>query len=309
MREKDNLDFRVNGNLVAPEEIESLAADLIQYDREHSEGTWGGRGLAAMVMQHFEDDEGMEKLQKDVESNLTIEEISKRHEAALLKVGLELESPNKEGNIDENEIYAVGSLEAHIGDKEKFISFLKSIDANKITGAEKRLLTMVSQKLSREVMEVYKLDEADNRLLDLISGLKDIIGEYERLGLADHVSTFKDYLAHVKSGYLKEYIAARRNKIFDPIGIGFNLSTYQIDMTGDHYVRAWDQQVFELLDDLKGKPYAKELYNDVFEYANNCLRYALNDSSVLKYDENYKRSIKEAMTEVRKKLATYERLL
>jgi hypothetical protein len=91
--------------------LDAFLTDLNQYDKEHNVGTWMGRGLAGMHMQGMREEtagtedemkmnESLEKLQKKIQENLTIDDLENRHNPTLNKLGLNLESPNKQGNIE-----------------------------------------------------------------------------------------------------------------------------------------------------------------------------------------------------------------
>lgn len=299
--------------------LEDFINDLNQYDKDHSQGAWLGRSLFGMVMQGIKEetegtkdekkiDDSLENLQKKIQENLTIDDLESRHNPTLHKLGLNLESPNKEGNIDENETYAVGSIKINLEDKTKYLSFLKSLDKEKITDTQKRILKMTVEKISDQVKNEYRLEEGDERLLELFSGMREIISEYERLGMDEEIGQFKDYIEYANSGYFREYILARNRQIFEPIGDGFNLSTYQRDATHDYYVSRWGHEVFETLNEIKKNPNAKELYNKVLHYAKDCIAFAENDPILDEYEAKdslgkYLIDTRRGITEVKERLS------
>ena len=302
--------------------LDAFLNDLNQYDKDHSTGTWLGRGLAGMFMQGMNEetkgtedemkmDEGLENLQKKIKENLTIDDLENRHNPTLNKLGLNLESPNKQGNIDENETYAVGSIKINLEDKRKYLSFLKSLDKEKVTDTQKKILEMTVEKLIDQVQNEYKLEEADERLLELFSGMREIVSEYERLGMGEKVNDFKDYLEHANSGYLREYIFAKNNGMFRPIGQGFALSTFQNDATYDYYLKYWNR-FFETLDEVKKNPNAKEFYNQVLKYGQDCIAFADNDPNfkareISKPDE-HNIGLRKAINEVKEKVSKISEL-
>ena len=81
--------------------LNAFLNDLNQYDKDHNVGTWMGRGLAGMFMQGMSEetagtedemkmDEGLEKLQKKIQENLTIDDLENRHNPTLNKLLLNL---------------------------------------------------------------------------------------------------------------------------------------------------------------------------------------------------------------------------
>ncbi len=297
--------------------LDAFLTDLNQYDKEHNVGTWMGRGLAGMHMQGMREEtagtedemkmnESLEKLQKKIQENLTIDDLENRHNPTLNKLGLNLESPNKQGNIDENETYAIGSIKINLEDKRKFLSYLKTLDKEKISETQKKILEMTVEKLIDQVQNEYKLEEADERLLELFSGMREIVSEYERLGLGEKVTDFKDYLEHANSGYLREYIFAINNGMFRPIGEGFALSTYQRDATYDYYLKYWNR-FFETLDEVKKNPNAKDFYNQVLKYGQDCIAFADNDPKFRELEINkpdeHTIGLRKAINEIKEKVS------
>ncbi|MBP9763593.1 MAG: hypothetical protein KBD10_02520 [Candidatus Pacebacteria bacterium] len=298
--------------------LDAFITDMNQYDKDHNAGTWLGRGMAGIFMKEMDEetkgtedetkmDPGLEKLQKKIQENLTIDDLENRHNPTLNKLGLNLESPNKEGNIDENETYAIGSIKMNLEDKTKYLLFLKSLDKEKITETQKKILEMTVQKLIDQVQNEYKLEEADERLLELFSGMRAIVSEYERLGMGEKVNDFKDYLEHANSGYLREYILAKNKGMFRPVGDGFALSTYQRDASYDRYLGYWDEKLFETLNEVKKNENAKEFYNSILKYAKDCIAFAENDPKLAEYEakdhKEYVDGVRKAISEVKEKLS------
>lgn len=300
------------------QELEAFVNDLNQYDAEHNKGAWMGKGLAAFMMQHMEEeneegetnkrDKGLDNLRKKIENNLTLDELEQRHNPTLAKLGLSLESPNKEGDIDENEIYAIGAIQINLENKEEYLKFLRSIEADQLSETQKKILEMTVDKIVYQVQNEYNLENGDDRLLELFSGMREIVNEYERLGFGEKVKDFKDYLEHSSGGYLKEYILAKNKKLFEPIGEGFNFSTFQIDASYDYYIGRWENDFFLTLKQIAKNPDAKELYNTILRYGKDCIAFAEKDSRIDTYNEEYVKSIRKAITEIKDKIYTMPEL-
>jgi len=288
--------FENPDNIINPADLDSFLDDVGKYDRDHGRGTWAFRAASA----HSSTDVG-ETIKESVQANLTVPNLLDLHQGVISKLGLELESPNKAGDYDENETYSVGEVLLNLVDKDKFITFLKSIPDGQLTQAETKMLEMAATKMSRQVLKEYDLNTADDRLLELLSGLKDIIAEYERLGLGVKVSEFKEYLNYAKNG-LKEYVLARKLGAFAPIGEGFNLSTYQKDASPEVYLRLWNTNFFEVLEKLKANPKAKDLYERFVKYGKDCIAFALKDESLKKTDSEYVKRLTPAILEVKERV-------
>lgn len=314
------MDGKFKQNLIEKFDEKALDAfvnDMNQYDKDHSNGAWLGRGLASIFMRDINEktegtedqinvDEGLEKLHKSIQKNITINDLESRHNQTLNKLGLNLESPNKDGDIDENETYAIGSIQMNLEDKVKYLSFLKSLTKEKITDTQKKILEMTVEKIIFQVQHEYKLKEADERLLELFSGMRDIVSEYERLGMGENVVGFKDYLEYANSGYLREYIYAKNNGMFKPIGEGFALSTYQRDATYTHYLKYWSS-FFETITEVGKNPDAKEFYNQILKYGKDCITFAENDPKLAEYEARGNNpdhfiGLRKAINEVKEKV-------
>jgi hypothetical protein len=286
-------------------DLDNLISDLELYDKEHGSGTSMGQIFAGAMFKAAEDEESLENLRKKAEGRITINDLLKRHAKTLEKMGLSLESPNKKGDVDENETYVIGKIEIDIADKDVFVNFLQSINKDKISASQKKILEMIGEKLSLQFQTKYNFGELDESLFELLSGLKEIIKEYNRLGINAGMTELNDYLAHANSGYLREYVDAKNNKLFEPIGRGFNLSTYQTDTTDERYKKKWDENFFMTLEKIRKNPQAKDLYERALEYGQKCLEFALADKKIDGYDENYKKQIKKAISETKDKLDQY----
>ncbi len=294
--------------------LEDFVNDLEQYDKDHGQAAWLGRGMAAMMLGGVEieedgeevkgDQKGLENIRKDIEANLKIQDIIARHSKTLHTMGLELSSPNKEGDIDEAETYAIGEIEVDLFDKDRYILFLESIKEGFVAPVQKKILEIVGQKLAYQFRTKYDLGEPGDQLLELLSGLRNIITEYKRLGIDSGVSDLNDYLENVSSGFLREYVLAKKRHLFEPIGEGFNLSTYQRDASYETYIKNWDYNVFDTLKEVEKNPDAQELRSKILNYAKECIDYAEKDISSLPstYPDQYMIGIRKAVAEVKEKL-------
>ncbi|OGZ66346.1 MAG: hypothetical protein A3C50_01090 [Candidatus Staskawiczbacteria bacterium RIFCSPHIGHO2_02_FULL_43_16] len=310
------------------EEVEALLADLETYDDQHSRGAWLGRGMAGLIMSHFEgqDDEdeekdeetlgeskpsGLEHLHEEISKNLKLQDLLDRHQKTLEKLGIDLESPNPHGDFDEQETYAVGDMKIDFTNQENFVNYLKSIDEKSLSSAELKLVKMVIEKVLNRVRQEYNFESADDRLLELFSGIKDMVAESKRLGLEKEAEELERCIHYNKQKALPQYIHARNRRFLEPIGEGFSWSTYQRDCTPEKYTERWEE-AFEALDEAKESKNSIQLYNDILSYATACIEFAEKDIAgperYKNYSAGYVEKITPAIEKTKKKLSKYKPL-
>ncbi|MSU60406.1 MAG: hypothetical protein EXS52_00625 [Candidatus Staskawiczbacteria bacterium] len=318
LKEGGNLESQEGGvEKATREEVEALLSDLEQYDHDHSQGAWLGRGIAGLVMGLIEKSEdegeeneeegekqpsGLEHLQEEISKNLKLQDVLNKHQGTLEKLGIDLESPNPHGDYDEHETYAVGEMKIDFTNQEKFVDYLKSLDEKSLSIGELKLVKMVLEKVLNRVRQEYSFESADDRLLELFSGIKDMVVEAGRLGLEDEANELERCMHYNKQKSLPEYIHARNRKFAEPIGEGFNWSTWQRDSSPERYVERWED-VFDALDNAKVGKKSAQLYNDILAYATASVEFAENDP------KEYVAKNKDLLTvieKMKKKLGKYK---
>lgn len=300
---KNSFESLKKKEIVKSQEIDSFIQDIEQYDHDHNPSRKMGGFLAALMMSNMKDQEGVENIKKDIESSITVDDLIKRNINTLQKIGLDLESPNKNGDIDMNEQYVNGEVMIHLFDKDSYIDYLKSLEPGKISSSQEKLLQIITNKISGQIDREYNLEDpdGDTRMLEIFSGLREIVAEYERLGLEKEVSSFKDYLDYINSGYLKEYILVKNNNVFGDIGAGFNLSTFQKDATPEMYKYYWENRFFKTLETVQRNPEAGELVEKMINHARKSIEFAENDP-LESCSKTYVEAIKPAIAEIKERL-------
>lgn len=304
-----------NNEIIKPEVLSGLVGEVQKYNSEHGKGTWMGKGLAALFMGK----EGVNDLQKNIDQQKRAPEIIERHAESLKALGLSMESPNKEGDFDDNEKYAVGDLEFYLENNELYQKFLSSINEKEIKGYENELLLLVIEKFDKQISEMYQSESFDERLLEIFGNLDDILKQYERLGLdGQSVQRLAEYKAVLPTGYLKEYVMAKDNRFFEEIGTGFNLSTFQQDSSPEMYQQYWDKYAFLTLDAIKDKENAEELYKKMLDYLDEALNFSMESiknsqeaasekSPSEAWEYNYWKGLYPAAEAVKQKLEEYKK--
>ena len=157
------------------------------------------------------------------------------------------------------------------------------------------------------VKEEYNFESTDDRLLELFSGIKDMVTEAKRLGLEEEANELERCIHYNKQKSLPQYIHARNRGFLEPIGGGFNWSTYQRDSSHDSYIEYWDK-AFEALNEA-GESKKLQLYNDILSYATASVEFAEKDPSLDEYEKKYQRDlndVREAIAKIKKKLKKYK---
>lgn len=289
--------------------VQALFVDLEKYDAEHGYGAWAGRNTAASLSSILEGDRkekdteeitGSELIQESVEKNAKLEELLAKHEATLDALGLSLDSPNKLGDYDGNETYAVGEMGIDIVDKEKFIGYLQSLQGNE--EGDVKFAEVVLKKVLRRIGAEYSFESADDRLLEVLSGARGMAQEAKRLGLSNEAVELERCADYSKQRALPDYVFAREKGFLEPIGEGFSFSTYQQDANYESYIGYW-KSGFEMLDRAKSHPKSAQLYQDIRAYLNECIAFAEKDPRL--ESPSLGPELKKAIAETKKKLETY----
>jgi hypothetical protein len=311
--EKFNEQKEANIENIPQESLNILLKDIKCYDEQHSFNSWLGCDIANKKIDKFEIEYKKNDIQdsvinKNEDKKITVKDIYKKDSTTLNKLGINIEPSNKKDLEFEDKKSIVGELSINLTNKNLYIDFLKGIDAQKLTRETKELLIIISNKFTKQIRQEYSLDKTDDNFLELVSGLKDIIIEYDRLGLSQEITNLKEYQKYMNTGYLKEYISAKNHHIFEPIGKGFNLSTLQRDASYTYYTEHWDENFFKELENIEKNNKAKYLYNEVLKYGKDCIAFAEKDIERIKdtHNDQYIENIKRAITETKGKIRAFE---
>ena len=183
-----------------------------------------------------------------------------------------------------------------------------SLNEKSLSAGEVKLVKMVFQKVLNRVRQEYSFESADDRLLELFSGIKDMVIEAKRLGLKEEANELEQCIHYNKQKSLPEYIHARNRGFLEPIGEGFNWSTYQRDAGLESYPEYWEK-AFDALDNAKVGKNSSQLYNDILAYANTCIHFAESDSRLDDYEKSHPehtKNLRSAIEKIKKKLAKYK---
>ncbi len=92
-----------------------------------------------------------------------------------------------------------------IEDKEKFISYLKGLEKENLSGIESKLLDEIIKDLMDQLYD-YDFKECSDRMITFLSSFEEIMVQYKRIGKKETAYFLERHLHPLKNGYLKEYI-------------------------------------------------------------------------------------------------------
>lgn len=275
---KENIEI-IDGKLKNID-LGSLADWIDEYQNKFGAGARAGRALADVFLAEANEElsEGGETFDRAETERARVAQadIVRRNRMVAEKVGLSLDFPSGDEDVE----WAL-ELRLDIANGKKFVSYLKAL--RKMTDSQIRGLIKVSDVLISQLTEGYDLsDPSDDRLIELVATLKDVVSEYKRIAklnpsLDASATHFEEVSASVKDGCLKEYIFAEEHQLFDLAGSkGFGPSRWHTDMTEDHYITKWNTAL-KNLSELALHPKARKLYEKARDNLLSCLEYAEND--------------------------------
>jgi hypothetical protein len=311
--EKFNEQKEANIENIQQESLNNLLKDIKTYDEQHDFSSWLSQDIINKIIDKSETKYEKSDIQnfainKNEDKRITIKDIYKKDSIMLNKLGINVKSSKKEDLEFKDGKSMVGELVINLTNKNLYIDFLKGLDARQLTKETEELLKILSNKFTKQIRQEYSLDKADDDFLELVSGLKDIIAEYDRLGLSQEIIELKEYQKYMNTGYLKEYISAKNHHIFEPVGKEFNLSTFQRDASYTYYKEYWDENFFKELENIEKNEKAKDLYNEVLKYGKDCIAFAEKDIEKIKdiRGNQYIENIKRAIADVKGKIKAFE---
>ena len=261
-------------------------ADWIDVYREKF-GPWSRlarSGIFSMTNEEIEEqavDSGVEPAEREVAlAKAAQADIVRRNEKIAEEVGITLEFPGEE------EEWAT-ELRLNIGDGKKFSTYLASL--TEPTESQVKGLQKVAEILVGQLTNGYDLNDAeDERLLELVASLKNIVTEYSRLAqkvslLQQSAESLQETYRVVQGGYIKQHIAVQEQRLLLPLGHdgGFGPSVWHTDSSEEGYLTKWNEAL-ETLADIKANPKAVALYNDVRDNLLQSVAYALHDMETSK---------------------------
>lgn len=232
-----------------------------------------------------EQDEAGAIHEQEADEVLTLEELKSRTDATLKATGLEFEAVNPGWNVSGNEGAHQGvELRLNLKDGKQFVSYLETLNPQNITSSQKEGLKEVAQVLLIQLTNEYNLDNPeDERMIELMGSLSNIISEYERLDdekkeMTASVERLKKYLEIAREGYLREFRIAENLSLDKPLEEkGFVLHWHK-DANLDFLKRKWDA-VIDALQHISQNEKAKKIYPQAAQTATEAIGQALAEVS------------------------------
>lgn len=166
-------------------------------------------------------------------------------------------------------------LAFYIEEPAQFRRYLESIDTATVTPAQKRGLTTLLQSLCTQLRRDYDVQQADDRLLALVSVAESICLNYERLGLGSN--RFNRYVEAIQGKYLRDLVRAEQFELDKPYhqGPGFTLRWHR-DCVASVLEEKWSN-VLEILVALANNPRAAEAYSQASDTAKAATKDAIRE--------------------------------
>lgn len=166
-------------------------------------------------------------------------------------------------------------LAFYIDDPAQFRRYLESIDPEKGTPAQKRGLTTLLQSLCTQLRRDYNVQQADDRLLALVSVAESISSNYARLGLGSN--RLNRYVEAIQGRYLRDLVLAEQLELDKPYdqGSGFTLRWHR-DCVPSFLAQKWSS-VLEVLVALANNPKASSIYAQASETAKAANKSAIRE--------------------------------
>ncbi len=215
---------------------------------------------------------------------LSHEELKDMLAPVLNATGLEIESVENGQSLSSSKGSEKGTeLRINIKDGKRFVTFLKSTDATSMTEEDKDGLVQVAEVLLTQFVSQYDItDPNDERFLELMGSLSNIIAEYKRLdggseNLSFAIAPLENYLMMARKGCLVEYRLAEELKLHKPFSDkGFTLR-WHTDCNPDLLEKNWNSVITTLQTISQNENARKDLYDQAASTAKRAIEAALKD--------------------------------
>jgi hypothetical protein len=166
-------------------------------------------------------------------------------------------------------------LAFYIDEPAQFRRYLESIEPATVTQAQKRGLTSLLQSLCTQLRRDYDVQQADDRLLALVSVAESICSNYERLGLGSN--RFNRYVEAIQGRFLRDLVLTEQLELDKPFeqSSGFTLRWHR-DCVASTLEAKWSS-VLELLVSLANNSKASAVYAQASETAKAANKTAIQE--------------------------------
>lgn len=300
--QESDLKFSVDGQEIQVnlKDVEKLFVDMDKYNQQYSMGSIMVRMITSRFEPKKEDKSSTKTGLADEEGKQQTDAffLGASHKKVLGNIGLSVEPvTGKTATImGAGESAQDAQMRINVGDRDRFTSFLSAIDPGQIRETDlKKHLGKLPLILSKQVLDHYNFETntASDEILELFGGLEKIIAEYKRLGMDEAVEKLETYLAHGRTGDLREYISIERRGLLSEPGEFFGPADWQTDSTPEYLESRWSEAT-GILRMTRDNPKAFELYQQLQGHLDMCVGLALKSAESLEYlsDEVREKDIK-----------------
>ncbi len=265
-----------------PQDLTRLLEELHEYDDYYNVGSIMGRIIKKSIpgrLNESDENKGEE---------LSVENLRRRNIKILDDAGLELQpvatgvltTADQEG-VPENK--RGSTMRLNLQDGKKFVSYLGRLNPDMMNDNDRESLEEMTNILTVQLKGQYDLESADDRLLELMGSLDEIIQEYKRLGVGDCMVDLEKILEKAREGTLREYMMAEKLNLHKPFTKeGFVLNWHQ-DITPGGLEEKWND-VLDTLHRINQNPKAKNVYAQAVSTAKEAVSNAIAEVLVWKKD-------------------------
>ncbi len=289
-------------------DVSPLISEMNEYNKQFSMGRTMGR-----IMEGAARGEDIDANDHAHQKEVSLIAAKQKFDPILYRVGLDMESVEKERMFTSKATFAAAEVRINISDREKFLLYLQELDPKKITEGQARSLAAVFESLTKQLKKEYQVDNPeDNRMIELLAGLDKILGEVERidpqgqLGIFEASKSLRTYHEALEEGHLKEYVLAERAGLLIEVGENrFGPSRWHIDSSPEYYQKRWEQAL-SVVQTVKKNPRAGEFFAKLKDLLERSAKYALDDlAKKLQENDNvkYHRPLMKILNEYYDKIA------
>ncbi|MDX9893163.1 MAG: hypothetical protein RB292_01995 [Patescibacteria group bacterium] len=266
-----------------PQGLTRLLEELHEYDDYYNVGAIMGRIIKKSIPERFnESDESKGE-------ELSVENLRRRNIEILDDAGLELQ-PVATGALTTADQEGIpekkrgSTMRLNLQDGKKFVSYLGRLNPDMMNDNDRGTLEEMANILTVQLKGQYNLESADDRLLELMGNLDEIIQEYKRLGAGDCVVDLEKILEKAREGALREYMMAEKLNLHKPFRKEGFILNWQQDITPGGLEEKWNN-VLDTLHQINQNPKAKDIYAQAVSTAKEAVSNAI--AEVLAWKKDY----------------------
>lgn len=281
--------------------LEKIFVNIGAHNKEFSFGAMLAKGISSRVEKSPEEDEKADNpfLKESDRAGALTETLGIIHADSFAPIGISLDTES-EGGIKlltkDGEI-STSQLRFGLNNPDLFLSFLDEL--GKIDKGELHksgmplLLGKIGYDTFLQIYQHYSNFYKDQRAPQTARRLDEILLKYKNLGIraqhngTDRTEDLETYAKYAKQDLLEEYIVSKRNGLFVEPGQSYDsLSNWRNDILAKDVQERWGK-AFSIMEDLKKKPKAQNMFAELKTHLLACAESALNDMNA-KGNEGWK---------------------